>query len=105
MLKIRLRRGGATHNPFYRIVVSDSLKTPAAATVEQQRRIGADLIVVGRQQRSAICGFLLGSTAQRVLARMDDAGKASALRSRTHAMASAPWTPSSQMRSSVTGGE
>jgi len=35
MLKIRLRRGGATHSPFYRIVVSDSLKTPSAATVEQ----------------------------------------------------------------------
>ena len=35
MLKIRLRRGGAKHQPFYRIVVSDSLKTPASATVEQ----------------------------------------------------------------------
>jgi small subunit ribosomal protein S16 len=35
MLKIRLRRQGATHNPFYRIVVSDSLKTPRASTVEQ----------------------------------------------------------------------
>ena len=35
MLKIRLRRGGAKHAPFYRIVVSDSLRTPAAATVEQ----------------------------------------------------------------------
>lgn len=35
MLKIRLRRGGAKHQPFYRIVVSDSLKTPANATVEQ----------------------------------------------------------------------
>ena len=35
MLKIRLRRGGATHNPFYRIVVSDSLKTPSASVVEQ----------------------------------------------------------------------
>jgi small subunit ribosomal protein S16 len=35
MLTIRLRRGGATHAPFYRIVVSDSLKTPRAATVEQ----------------------------------------------------------------------
>ena len=35
MLKIRLRRQGATHNPFYRIVVSDSLKTPSASTVEQ----------------------------------------------------------------------
>ncbi|HEV8435859.1 MAG TPA: 30S ribosomal protein S16, partial [Thermoanaerobaculia bacterium] len=35
MLKIRLRRGGATHAPFYRIVVSDSQKTPSASTVEQ----------------------------------------------------------------------
>jgi small subunit ribosomal protein S16 len=35
MLKIRLRRGGASHAPFYRIVVSDSLRTPSAATVEQ----------------------------------------------------------------------
>jgi|GEM_PF-511844 len=35
MLKIRLRRGGATHSPFYRIVVSDSLKTPSASVVEQ----------------------------------------------------------------------
>lgn len=35
MLKIRLRRQGATHAPFYRIVVSDSLKTPRASTVEQ----------------------------------------------------------------------
>jgi small subunit ribosomal protein S16 len=35
MLKIRLRRGGASHSPFYRVVVSDSLRTPRAATVEQ----------------------------------------------------------------------
>ena len=35
MLKIRLRRQGSTHAPFYRVVVSDSLKTPSAATVEQ----------------------------------------------------------------------
>lgn len=35
MLKIRLRRGGTTHAPFYRIVVSDSRKTPSAASVEQ----------------------------------------------------------------------
>ena len=33
MLKIRLRRGGATHAPFYRIVVSDSQKTPSASTL------------------------------------------------------------------------
>ncbi|PYQ62017.1 MAG: 30S ribosomal protein S16 [Acidobacteria bacterium] len=35
MLKIRLRRGGASHAPFYRIVVSDSQRTPRASTVEQ----------------------------------------------------------------------
>jgi small subunit ribosomal protein S16 len=35
MLKIRLRRGGATHAPFYRIVVSDSQKTPTASMIEQ----------------------------------------------------------------------
>ncbi len=35
MLKIRLRRAGSKHAPFYRVVVSDSLKTPSAATVEQ----------------------------------------------------------------------
>lgn len=35
MLKIRLRRQGSTHAPFYRIVVSDSRLTPRAATVEQ----------------------------------------------------------------------
>jgi small subunit ribosomal protein S16 len=35
MLKIRLRRQGSTHAPFYRIVVSDSRLTPRASTVEQ----------------------------------------------------------------------
>lgn len=35
MLKIRLRRSGKKHAPFYRIVVSDSRATPGAATVEQ----------------------------------------------------------------------
>ena len=35
MLKIRLRRGGAKHSPFYRVVVSDSLRTPSAAMLEQ----------------------------------------------------------------------
>jgi len=35
MLKIRLRRSGSTHSPFYSVVVSDSRLTPSAATVEQ----------------------------------------------------------------------
>ncbi len=35
MLMIRLRRGGAKHKPMYRVVVSDSRKTPDADYVEQ----------------------------------------------------------------------
>ncbi len=35
MLKIRLRRMGSTHTPFYRVVVSDSRLTPRAAVIEE----------------------------------------------------------------------
>ena len=35
MLKIRLRRMGSRHRPFYRVVVSDSRRTPTAAAVEE----------------------------------------------------------------------
>jgi small subunit ribosomal protein S16 len=35
MLMIRLRRGGAKKNPIYRVVVSDSRKTPTADYLEQ----------------------------------------------------------------------
>ncbi|MEM7051831.1 MAG: 30S ribosomal protein S16 [Acidobacteriota bacterium] len=35
MLKIRLRRMGARNAPFYRVVVSDSRRTPTAAAVEE----------------------------------------------------------------------
>jgi small subunit ribosomal protein S16 len=35
MLKIRLRRMGARHRPFYRVVVSDSRNTPTASAVEE----------------------------------------------------------------------
>lgn len=34
MLRIRLSRMGSNHKPFYRIVVSDSLRTPLARVVE-----------------------------------------------------------------------
>jgi len=43
MLKIRLRRGGATHAPFYRIVVSDSRRTARAEGADDQ------LLPVARQ--------------------------------------------------------
>ena len=35
MLMIRLRRMGGRNRPFYRVVVSDSRKTPTAAAVEE----------------------------------------------------------------------
>ena len=35
MLMIRLRRGGAKHNPVYRVVVSDSRKRPEADYLDQ----------------------------------------------------------------------
>lgn len=35
MLKIRLRRMGSRHRPFYRIVVSDSRRTPTASALEE----------------------------------------------------------------------
>ena len=35
MLKIRLRRMGSTHSPFYRVVVSGSRRTPRAAVLEE----------------------------------------------------------------------
>jgi small subunit ribosomal protein S16 len=35
MLKIRLRRMGSTHSPFYRVVVSDSRRTPRASVLEE----------------------------------------------------------------------
>lgn len=35
MLMIRLRRGGAKRKPIYRVVVSDSRKTPSADYLDQ----------------------------------------------------------------------
>ncbi len=35
MLKIRLRRQGSAHKPFYRVVVSDSRSTPRGRAVEE----------------------------------------------------------------------
>lgn len=35
MLKIRLRRMGATNRPFYRVVVSDSRLTPKGSAIEE----------------------------------------------------------------------
>ncbi len=35
MLMIRLRRGGAKHNPVYRVVVSDSRKSTGADYLDQ----------------------------------------------------------------------
>ena len=35
MLKIRLRRMGATNRPFYRVIVSDSRQAPNASALEE----------------------------------------------------------------------
>ncbi|MCP3956335.1 MAG: 30S ribosomal protein S16 [bacterium] len=35
MLKIRLRRMGSRHRPFYRVVVSESRRTPTASALEE----------------------------------------------------------------------
>ena len=35
MLKIRLRRMGSSHRPFYRVVVSDSRRSPKAAAIDE----------------------------------------------------------------------
>lgn len=35
MLKIRLRRMGSRHRPFYRVVVSDSRRTPLATALDE----------------------------------------------------------------------
>ena len=35
MLKIRLRRMGSTHSPFYRLVVSDARNAPTATAVDE----------------------------------------------------------------------
>ncbi len=35
MLKIRLRRMGSRHKPFYRVVVSESRRAPAASALEE----------------------------------------------------------------------
>ena len=35
MLKVRLRRMGNRNRPFYRIVVSDSRRTPTSSAVEE----------------------------------------------------------------------
>jgi small subunit ribosomal protein S16 len=35
MVKIRLRRMGARNAPFYRVVVSDSRRTPTASAIEE----------------------------------------------------------------------
>lgn len=35
MLRIRLRRMGSRHRPFFRVVVSDSRKTPTASALDE----------------------------------------------------------------------
>lgn len=73
MLKIRLRRMGARNAPFYRVVVSDSRRTPKASPVEEvgyynPRRKPAE-VVFDRQRIDhwVSNGALLSPTVKRLL--------------------------------------
>lgn len=41
--------------------------SPVESTLRHARQLGADLIVAGKQGRSTVCGFLLGSVSSRVM--------------------------------------
>lgn len=80
MLKIRLRRMGKTHAPFYRVVVSDSRRTPTASAVEEvghynPRPTPPDVkIQMDRVQYWQSQGALLSPTVRKLINRIE-AGK------------------------------
>jgi small subunit ribosomal protein S16 len=78
MLKIRLRRMGSTHRPFYRVVVADSRRVPSSSAVEEighydpkgSKRIAID---VDRVNHWVGQGAQLSSTVRRLLKRQSNA--------------------------------
>jgi small subunit ribosomal protein S16 len=55
MLAIRLKRMGSTHRPYYRIVVSESDRTPTARCVEElgyYHPISSDKATVINEERA-----------------------------------------------------
>jgi small subunit ribosomal protein S16 len=84
MLKIRLRRMGARNAPFYRVVVSDSRRTPTASAVEElghydPRRQPSEIrIDRARVDYWTARGARLSDTVEKLLARKPAAGAAEA---------------------------
>lgn len=57
--------------PRQRVLASVGEGPPCGLALKKSRELSADLIVVGKQGRSALGDFLLGSTARRLLAEAD----------------------------------
>ena len=77
MLKIRLRRMGKRHSPFYRVVVSDSRRVPTASAVDEvghydpqptPPRLVLDLDRLKRWQQQ---GAVLSPTVARLVQRVE----------------------------------
>jgi small subunit ribosomal protein S16 len=77
MLKIRLRRMGKRHSPFYRVVVSDSRRVPTASAVDEvghydpqptPPRLVLDLDRLKRWQQQ---GAVLSPTVARLVKRVE----------------------------------
>lgn len=63
LVKSRLAEAGVEHE-IRQLVRGNE---PAEEVVELADEVAADLIVIGLRHRTAVCKFLLGSTAQRIL--------------------------------------
>ena len=83
MLKIRLRRMGSRHRPFYRVVVSDSRRVPRASALEEvgyydPRKTPATLSMnVERVDYWMSHGAQPSNTVKKLVARARAAGPAS----------------------------
>lgn len=75
---------------------------PSRLTLDKQQQLSADLIVLGKDGQSALCNFLLGSVAQRILASAPCdiliMPKVAALRGSVKLPASGTWLDSSPAR-------
>ena len=75
MLKIRLCRKGNRNRPFYRVVVSDSRRTPTARTLEElgyydpADKPEAAKLELGRIEHWRLQGAKLSPTVQRLVNR------------------------------------
>jgi small subunit ribosomal protein S16 len=83
MLKIRLRRMGSRHRPFYRLVVSDRRQVPTAASLEElgtydPRQDGSLRLDLERIDAWMKKGAQPSETVARLIAKARTAAKAAA---------------------------